>query len=229
MVVDETVRVEDLADPTRPDYHPLDPTIFPNADALVSDNALGRLQVSNIPSERDPDGDGDTDALYAFGGRSFSILDQHGHLVFDSGDQLEQIAASRSTVIFNADQADNEPDTRSDNRGPQPEGIALGKLDGHTYAFIGLHTQGGIVAYDVTDPHEARFVDYINTRTTDVVGGDLATKGISFLGPESGHPGSALIAAAFSESGTVRIFRIHAGGRSPSGSHGRHRIGACLN
>lgn len=196
-LVDETVRVRDVS---------LDPTAFPNAAELQANGNLGRLQVSRF--EGDTDGDGDKDVLYAYGARSFSILDQDGDIVFDSGDDFEQIVAQEIPTLFNAPIDANTFDDRSDNRGPQPEGIAIGKVEGKTYAFIGLHTQGGVMAYDVSDPMNATFVDYINTREVDTVGGDLGTKGLSFIAPGRSGSANALIAAAASESGTVAIYEF---------------------
>ena len=192
---DETIRVEDLT---------LDPTVFDPALDLQNSANLGRLQVSRW--EGNTDGDDDQDKLYAFGARSFSILDDDGKLVFDSGDQFEQIVSERIPELFNAPIDANTFDDRSDNRGPQPEGIAIGKVRGRTYAFIGLHTQGGVMAYDVSDPQNAEFVDYINTRDPGAVaGGDLGTKGLSFI---RSRTGKALIAAACSESGTVAVYEF---------------------
>ena len=196
-VVDETVRVRDIT---------LDPAEFPDAATLSQNANLGRLQVSRF--EGDPDADGDKDVLYAYGARSFSILDDDGTIVFDSGDDFEQIVAQEIPALFNAPIDANTFDDRSDNRGPQPEGIAIGKVEGQTYAFIGLHTQGGVMAYDVSDPRNATFVDYINTRDTASVGGDLGTKGLSFIAPDQSPTGNALIAAAASESGTVAVYEF---------------------
>lgn len=67
--------------------------VFPNAAALQEDDQRGRLEVSTI--DGDPDGDGDFDQLFSYGACSFSIWDAFGNLVFDSGDQIEQIAAER--------------------------------------------------------------------------------------------------------------------------------------
>ena len=59
--------------------------------------ALGRLTITNTLG--DPDRDG-FEQLYAFGGRSFSIFDGQGTLVFDSGDDFEQITAQRFPPFF---------------------------------------------------------------------------------------------------------------------------------
>ncbi|MCD8476154.1 MAG: hypothetical protein LRY40_07170 [Shewanella fodinae] len=53
---------------------------------------LGRLKVTT--SMGDEDGDGDYDKLYSFGGRSFSIRDADGRMVFDSASDFERITAA---------------------------------------------------------------------------------------------------------------------------------------
>jgi hypothetical protein len=96
----------------------LDPTVFPNATTLKGNGpaGIGRLTVSTVGA--DSDNDGDVDRLFAFGGRSFSVLDAAtGNLVFDSADDIEQLTASRpANFLFNSDGATGF-DTRSDNKG----------------------------------------------------------------------------------------------------------------
>ncbi len=109
----------------------LDPTAFPAATAAK----LARLNVTKTMG--DTDGDGDYDKLYAFGGRSLSVLDANARLSFDSGSQLETISSQLDPLNFNKDSSAGSPiDDRSDNKGPEPEGVAVGKVDGHTYAFV---------------------------------------------------------------------------------------------
>jgi 2',3'-cyclic-nucleotide 2'-phosphodiesterase/3'-nucleotidase/5'-nucleotidase len=125
---DEDARVKDLV---------LDPVAFPNAAALQADEVLGRLEVSTI--DGDTDGDGDYDALYAYGARSFTIFDTAGNVIFDSGDAFEQITADLIPEFFNSTNDENGSfDSRSDAKGPEPEGVVIGEVDGSTYAFVGL-------------------------------------------------------------------------------------------
>lgn len=119
----------------------LDPVAFPDAAALQADDALGRLLVIN--THGDIDGDGDFDQLYTYGGRSFSIWDENGNLVFDSGDDFEQITALRFPNAFNSQGDVGSFDSRSDNKGPEPEGVVVGEINGNIYAFIGLERIGG--------------------------------------------------------------------------------------
>ena len=55
-------------------------------------------------------------------------------------------------------------DDRSGKKGPEPESVTLGTVDGRTYAFVALERTGGIMVYDVTDPASTAFINYINTR-----------------------------------------------------------------
>jgi hypothetical protein len=112
----------------------LDPTVFPTAATLKQDANLGRLTVTNATG--DTDGDGDFDQILIPGGRSFSIRTAGGNLVFDSGDDFEQITAAQVPALFNSNGTAATFDTRSDNKGPEPEGIVLGKAFGRTYAFM---------------------------------------------------------------------------------------------
>ena len=83
-------------------------------------------------AQGDTDGDNDFDVIYTFGGRSFSIWSDQGALVFDSGDQFEQITAAQLPAFFNVSHDDNARDSRSDNKGPEPEGVVTAKVFGRS-------------------------------------------------------------------------------------------------
>jgi len=156
----------------------LDDTLFPDEAVLKLDDNLGRLGV--VATQGDTDGDGDYDKLYAYGGRSFSIWTTLGHQVFDSGDMLEWYTAWLYPYDFNSDNdANNSFDSRSDDKGPEPEGIELGRVDGRTYAFVGLERVGGVAIFNITDPYHVHFVGYANNRDFDSLlndeDGDLDT------------------------------------------------------
>ena len=142
----------------------LDTTAFPNAADLQDDAKLGRLTVTTALG--DVDLDGDFDQLYVPGGRSFSIWNATtGALVFDSGAELEQLLRNLLPKDFNANHEENDSfDNRSDNKGPEPEGVTLGKVKGKLYAFVGLERIGGILVLDLSDPANPEFVDYLNNR-----------------------------------------------------------------
>lgn len=205
----EEARVRDLA---------LDPTAFPNAAELRQTSMLGRLKVTNTAG--DTDGDGDYDTLYSFGGRSFSIWDAHGNRVYDSGSDIEALTALELPDDFNSDNAGNDSfDTRSDDKGPEPEGVTLGQIKGRTYAFIGLERVGGILVYDVTNPYRVRFVDYFNHRdfsvdtqlpdgSTNPLAGDLGPEGLTFIPAHASPNGKPLLAMGNEVSGTTTLLQI---------------------
>ncbi|MBX2840270.1 MAG: choice-of-anchor I family protein [Flammeovirgaceae bacterium] len=189
----------------------LDPDAFPNATQLKAEENLGRL-VSTTENG-DIDGDGDYDQIFAFGSRSFSIWDAYGNQVYDSGDDFEQIIKMENPDFFNASNDDNEFDNRSDNKGPEPEGIAIGEINGKTYAFIGMERVGGIMVYDISDPANVVFVSYTNNRdfTADAEtpeAGDLAPEGIEFISAENSPTGEPLLVVANEVSGTTSIYGI---------------------
>ncbi len=200
---DERARVKDLT---------LDPAAFPNAEELQKDENLGRLRVTRTLG--DTDGDSDFDALYAFGGRGFSIRDTAGRLIFDSGPQFELITALQSPETFNTDDSpDAGFESRSPERGPEPEAIAAGQIGDQTYAFIGMERTSSIVVYNITDPANAAPVGYASRR--NAVGqfapndpGDAAPESIVFV-PASDSPiGEPMLIICNEWSGTVTFWRI---------------------
>jgi hypothetical protein len=96
--------------------------------------------------------------VVTMGGRSFSIRDTDGTIVYDSGNILEAEAIARG--IYD--------DGRSDDKGVEPEGVALQTVNGRTFAFIGLErtTKGAVAIFDITDPANSSFVDMIVTNGT---------------------------------------------------------------
>ncbi len=189
----------------------LDPVIFPNAATLQLQANIGRLNATNQTGNIDADAD--FDALYVFGTRSFSVWNSLGAQVYDSGDFFERMTASRFPGFFNASNTDNVFDSRSDNKGPEPEGLTTGTVDGRTYAFIGLERTGGVMVYDVTVPFAPRFATYVNNRdfsaaTTSAAAGDLGPEGLLFIPAASSPNGSNLLVVANEISGTTTIYNF---------------------
>jgi hypothetical protein len=187
----------------------LDPDAFPNAEYLKEDALLGRLKIT--AANGDTDGDGDYDELYAYGGRSFSIWNATtGELVYDSGNDIEQITAADPVygAIFNTTDDENEFKNRSDDKGPEPEAVITAEIDGGQYAFIALERVGGVMVYNVTDPAAPVFLQYINTRSVDDVGGDLAPEGIAFIPADASPSGKPLLSVSYEVSGSIAMFEL---------------------
>jgi choice-of-anchor I-like protein/phytase-like protein len=191
----------------------LDPQRFPDAVDLQSSAGLGRLKVSTL--DGDLDGDGDLDEVHAFGARSLSLWDRFGRLVFDTGALFEEVTARALREAFNSNNDDNGSfDSRSDDRGPEPEGLAVAEIEGRSYAFVGLERVGGIVVLDVTDPSNVRFVEYDNPR--DFAGDprrgaarDLGPEGLKFVPASSSPTGRGLLLVANEVSGTTTAYDVN--------------------
>lgn len=180
---------------------------------LQDDPNLGRLKVTKVfPATKDDEGN--YTSLYCFGGRSFTILDEDGNLVFDSGDELEQITAEQLPDYFNTTDDKTKFDNRSDDKGPEPEHVVVGKIYGHTIAFVGIERIGGIMAYDVSNPANPMFLDYVNNRDFEAdpespEAGDLATEGLVFIPARRSPNRRPLVVAANEVSGTTTVFQVN--------------------
>lgn len=168
------------------------------------------------------------DKLYSYGARSFSIWNANGGLVWDSGAEIEKFLASPACM---AGQARNIPcadffnsghdeggakDSRSDAKGPEPEGIALGRIGNKTFAFIGLERMGGVLVYDITNPAAPTRVDYLNTRDEWVTNppslataGDLGPEGLVFIAAKDSPNGKPLLVVGNEVSGTTAVLQLN--------------------
>jgi DNA-binding beta-propeller fold protein YncE len=195
------------------------PLSWADAAAWKSNAQLGRLNVSR--STGDLDGDGRFDEIHAFGARSFSIRSASGALVFDSGDHMERLTEDRFPAHFNVSNHTNAFDSRSTSKGPEPEGVVLGKAFGRVYAFVGLERVGGVTVYDVTNPHAVAFEAYVNNRNFALVPGpgtiapgaspdvgDLGPEGLTFIKEEDSPNGRPLLVVGNEVSGTTTIYAI---------------------
>lgn len=187
----------------------LDPTNFPDAEALQSDEQIGRLTATVVNG--DVDDDGDYDFLEVPGGRSFTIRSaKDGRRVWDSGDHLEQLTAQLDPDNFNSNQEPDSFDSRSDNKGPEPEALAVGRIGSSTYAFVGLERTGGIVIYDITDPTAPTFVQFANPSE------DAGPEHIEFVSAGRSPSGRPLLLVSNEISGTVAVYQASEAGSAES-------------
>ena len=126
------------------------------ASALGATGLLSNLRVLNTDSS--------PGNLVIAGARSFSIRDDNGNLVYDSGDILDREAIAAG--IYD--------DGRSRDKGVEPEGVELMRLGDRLYAFIGLERtlQAALAVFDITDPENVSFVRLL------VSEGDRAPEGL---------------------------------------------------
>ena len=201
----DAIRIKDLANVTSfgREGIALDPTFAASLpEGFLTDEQLGRLTISSI--DGDTDNDGDIDRLVSYGGRSFSVLDSAGNVIFDSGDQIAQITAELTPDLFNANDGDPaEVDTRSDNKGAEPEAATTGIINGKPYGFIGLERAGGgVLVYDLSNPRQPKFVQYIRSDE------DIAPEGLTFISAEESPNGQPLLTVANEVSSTISVYEI---------------------
>ncbi|MEO6699559.1 MAG: alkaline phosphatase, partial [Paraperlucidibaca sp.] len=165
------------------------------------------------------------DNLYSFGARSMSVFAGNtGALVWDSGDFIEQYTGGdlcmagvlRDTLcksFFNSGHNKVAIDDRSDNKGPEPEGLVLGQIGSKTFAFLGLERMGGVMAFDVSDPTKPIFQDYLNSRdfnvtTLSAASGDLGAEGLAFIPSALSPTGKPLVVTGHEVSGTTSVYEV---------------------
>lgn len=110
----------------------------PDAVAWLDDHTLGTAD------------EGD----YLGGSRTWTVFDaDSGKVVFSSGDGLQRIAVEQGQY----------PDGRSDNKGVEPEGLAVATFGRDRYAFVGLERANLVAVYDVNNPRRPRFLQALPT------------------------------------------------------------------
>ena len=187
----------------------LDPTVFPDAASLILDSNLGRLRITTAPNggSAGKNAAGQCNELYSFGGRSFSIWNSSFSRVFDSGDQFEQRTQALANAKFNTSHDSDTLDGRSASKGPEPEGVVLGKIGAKTFAFIGLERVGGVMVYDITNPLAPSFVTYFNSRTGAT--GDRGPEGLVFVPAIKSPNGKPLLIMGHEVSGTTTVLQLN--------------------
>ena len=143
----------------------LDPTFFTAAEIDFiqdNDNGIGDLEISL--QQGDLDNNGLVERIVAFGGRSFSIFDTAGNLVFNSANLIEQAIGEIFPLFFN--------DSRSDDAGPEPEAVTVGVIDGQTILFVGLERSAGVLAFAL---------DLVNGTGVNGVAPQITTELLGFI------------------------------------------------
>ncbi|WP_052339898.1 choice-of-anchor I family protein [Gorillibacterium massiliense] len=166
---------------------------------------------------------------YLFGARSFAIWDaENMSLVYDSGSTLEKKTAKYLPNYFNWSNDDLVFEKRSAKKGPEPEDVKVGVVDGKPYVFVGLERIGGNMMFDLSDVHAPAFTDYLNTRdfagSIDSTGskpvykiaGDVSPEGQAFVPADKSPTRYPLLLVANEVSGTVSVVEIPEGYYTPS-------------
>lgn len=165
----------------------LDPVVFPNAADLKKDGQLGRLNITTTLG--DTDGDGDLDALYSLGSRSFSVWNGNdGSQVFDSKNELD--AKCTAAGLYD--------DGRSDDKSVEPEGITIGTVGHKKVGFVGMERADAVAVYDLSNPAKPVFLQLLNC-------GD-APEGVLFIAAKDSPTKKSLLIVSSEGDGVIRVY-----------------------
>ena len=158
----------------------------------------------------DYDGFDDLSKKYLFGGRSFSIIDASTMtMVSDSNGEFEEITAKLLPEYFNCSNDDISFEDRSGKKGPEPEDIKTMIIDGKVMAFIGLERIGGVMMYDVSDPTNPTYVDYLNLRDfSDDISGSVSPEGLCTVSAKDSPTNKPMLIIANEVSGDVNVVEV---------------------
>ena len=196
----------------------VDPRRFPDWKAMSATTALGRAKVN--PNIGDRDGDGDIDTIHLRGANSTTMY-HNGAFVWDSADLLDQIQTSAFGVanINGAHSLSADKSTmnyvgqdRSDDKGSEPEGVAVGMVGERRIAILGLERMTALVVFDITDPRAPVFQEWLQMLPTKATPAKdvkhWSPEGIVFVPADKSPSGKALIITSYELSGSLSIHEI---------------------
>lgn len=181
----------------------------------VGNTGIGRLSILEDMGNLDGIVDAAIEDPHMMGTRSVTIWNANTTaLVFDSGSMIESYVAANDPTTFNMNSGlTSNFDTRSDDKGPEPEALAFGSIAGRDYLFVGAERQNGIFQFDITDLNNVTITNYFNTvtNTTDSGGAFISPESILFLDALSNPSGKNLLVVGFEGTGTngsIGVFEV---------------------
>mmetsp|Transcript_337 Transcript_337/g.450 ORF Transcript_337/g.450 Transcript_337/m.450 type:complete len:173 (-) Transcript_337:92-610(-) len=135
-------------------------------------------------------------------------------MIYDSGSILEKETAKIIPDGFNSNNDENDSmDSRSDDKGPEPEAVVYAEIGEHHYLFVMLERVSGIAVFTIDDPTAPKFEQYVHSRIFDGVAkdgtaGDLGPESGVFISAEDSPTDDALLVVANEVSGTTTIYKV---------------------
>jgi hypothetical protein len=191
---------------------------FPNWSILSGSAALGRAKVN--PTIGDKDGDGDIDTIHLRGSNSMTMY-RNGIAIWDSADLLDQIQTQAFGVanINGSHSLSSDKSTmnyvgqdRSDDKGSEPEGVAVGMVGDRRIAILGLERMTALAIFDITVPGNPVFQEWLQMLPTKATPAKdvkhWSPEGIVFVPADKSPSGKALIITSYELSGSLSIHQI---------------------
>ena len=144
-------------------------------------NDFGRLNVLKDQCLNGPvDPASDIDKIVTMGSRGLSLWKKEpdGSVSFVSHLPMESELFNRDPQRHNSNNGGlkNAFDSRSDDKGPEPEAVAVTTLsDGTVIAVAGMERQNGVIVADITNPASPQVMRYINDSGNGMVSPETVT------------------------------------------------------
>jgi hypothetical protein len=207
-----------LNDDLRASSLKVDTRRFPDWKTLSGNAALGRAKVN--PTIGDKDGDGDIDTIHLRGSNSMTMY-RNGIAIWDSADLLDQIQTQAFGVanINGSHSLSSDKSTmnyvgqdRSDDKGAEPEGVAVGMVGDRRIAILGLERMTALAIFDITDPGDPIFQEWLQMLPTKATPAKdvkyWSPEGIVFVPASKSPSGKALIITSYELSGSLSIHQV---------------------
>jgi len=207
-----------LNDDLRASALKVDTRRFPDWKTLSGSAALGRAKVN--PTIGDKDGDGDIDTIHLRGSNSMTMY-RNGIVIWDSATLLDQIQTVAFGVanINGSHSLSSDKSTmnyvgqdRSDDKGAEPEGVAVGMVGDRRIAILGLERMSALAIFDITVPANPVFQEWLQMLPTKATPAKdvkyFSPEGIVFVPANKSPSGKALIITSYELSGSLSIHQI---------------------
>ncbi len=176
---------------------PVDPTKVPAA-------TLAALSPANVTPQTfwhlDLTDDGLADTVAYSGGRSVSIRTLDGTLVWDSGNQVENLVTTLGLLGLNSD--------RRTRLSIEPENVTVGMIGQQRWLFAGIERGRSIAAWNISNPGNPLFAGLIY----DLAAGDQYAEfeGLTFIHASDSWDGNSYLLASAEDDGWTHLFRLTA-------------------
>jgi DNA-binding beta-propeller fold protein YncE len=174
---------------------PLDP-------AKVPASTVAALDPSKVNPQTfwhlDLTNDGLADTIAYSGGRSVSIRTLDGTLVWDSGNEIEQMVNVLGLLGANSD--------RRTRLSIEPENLVVGMIGRQRWLFAGIERGRSIAAWNISNPRNPLFAGLIH----DLAQGDAFAQfeGLTFIHASESRDGRTYLVASAEAQGWTHLFAL---------------------
>ncbi len=155
----------------------------------------GKYLITADEGDTDPKASKVKGSLPVGGGRSITMYDAStGKVLSDTGAQID-IQAHLEKIY---------PESRSDNKGSEPEMVVAFEIKGQNYAAASLERANAVALINLADPAQPRVIS-IAAIDPEAEAGKMGPEGIAHYEDETGQH---YVYTANEKNGTVSVFRI---------------------